>query len=106
MDPLSFLYIALGVGFLLLVIFGCVVLVYVAQVLRDVTKITDSVRDTAERVNDYVVQPFAMVNNIVDHVRPMIEAVIRRKNQMQHDMNESAHKSAKAYKKRAKKRSS
>ena len=103
MDALSFLYIALGVGFLLLVIFTCVVLIYLSQVLRDVAKITDSVRDTAERVNDYVVQPFALVSNVVDYVKPMIESVMNRGKEVQENINQTIHKSAKKYKKSHKK---
>lgn len=107
MDALSFLYIALGVGFLLLVIFSCVALIYLSQVLRDVAKITESARDTAERINDYVVQPFALVSNVVDHVKPMIEAVMNRSGEVRDTVNKTvndvAQKVAKKFKKKGKK---
>lgn len=102
MDPLAFLYIALGVGFLLLVVFICVTLIYCIQILRDVTKISESVRDTAERVNDYVVQPFAIINQVIEHVRPIMDAVQSKRHQIENSVNDAVHDAAKNYKKRSK----
>ncbi len=98
MDPLSFLYIALGVGFLLLVIFACVTMIYVMQILRDVSKITDSARDTAERVNDYVLQPLALISQIADHVKPVIDVIHQKRQQVEEKVNKFVSKSAKKYK--------
>jgi len=100
MDPLSFLYIALGVGFLILVIFICATLIYVIQILRDASKITDSVRDTAERVNDYIIQPFAFINKAVQYVKPVIEEIQRKRHQMEKTVNEHVHKAAKKFRKK------
>lgn len=98
MDPLAFLYIALGVGFLLLVIFTCVTLIYFMQILRDVNKITDSARDTAERVNDYVLQPLAFISQVVEHVKPMIDAVQQKRHQVEDRVNKIVQKSASKFK--------
>lgn len=103
MDPKSFLYIALGVGFLLFVIFVCVTLIYVMQILRDVNKITGRVKDTAERVNDYIIQPFAVVNSVIEHIKPMIEAVQRKRSEVEGAINDKIHQSAKNYRKNSKK---
>ena len=100
MDPLGFLYIALGVGFLLLVIFLCVTLIYVIQILRDLNQITDSVRDTAERVNDYVIQPFAFINQAVEYIKPVMESVVRKRDELNNVVNRQVHKTAKKFKKK------
>ncbi|MFA5829084.1 MAG: DUF948 domain-containing protein [Candidatus Gracilibacteria bacterium] len=98
MDPLAFLYIALGVGFLLLVIFICVTLIYFMQILRDVNKITDSARDTAERVNDYVLQPLALISQVVEHVKPMIDAIQQKRHQLEDNVSKIVQKSASKFK--------
>lgn len=98
MDPLAFLYIALGVGFLLLVIFTCVTLIYFMQILRDVNKITDSVRDTADRVNDYVLQPLALISQVFEHVKPMIDVIQQKRHQVEDRVNNIVHKSASKFK--------
>lgn len=102
MDPLSFLYIALGIGFLLFVIFACVTMIYLIQVLRDVAKISDSVRDTAERVNDYVVQPFAFINQAVEYLKPVIEGIARKRQEFNENVNKKVHKVAREFKKKVK----
>lgn len=82
MDPLAFLYISLGVGFLILVIFLCVTLMYVIQILRDISKITDNVQgtvekvsQTAEKINGYILQPFHMMTQIMEYVKPMLDMI-------------------------------
>ncbi len=95
MDPLSFLYIALGVAALLIAIFLCATLIYVIQILRDVSKISDSVSETAERVNDYLVQPFAFLSNAADYIKPMLDIVKNKRDEINEMVNEKVHKAAK-----------
>lgn len=93
MDAQSFLYWALGGGFLLFIIFVCVAIFYVIRILRDVSDATASIRDTAETVNDnvqqlsgkvtsvadqllnYVVKPFALLQFFSDKVKPFIDMI-------------------------------
>ena len=97
MDALNFLYIALGVGFLVLVVFISVCLLYVIQILRDMNKITDSVSDTATRINDYVIQPFALISQVVDQIKPIIGVIQAKREQMEQSINKKAHEAAKKY---------
>ncbi len=101
MDPLSFLYIALGVGFLVLVVFISVTLIYFIQILRDVSKITDSVRDTADRVNEYVLQPFAIINQVIEHVKPIINAVQQKRGEIQDAVEKKVEKVSKTFKRKS-----
>lgn len=103
MDPLSFLYIALGVGFLLVAIFICATLIYVIQILRDVTKITDNISETTERVNDYLVQPFAFLSNAAEYIKPVLETIKSKRDEFNDIVNEKVHKTAKKVKRKMKK---
>lgn len=100
MDPLSFLYIALGVAALLIAIFLCATLIYVIQILRDVSKISDSVSETAERVNDYLVQPFAFLSNAAEYIKPLIDTVKTKRDEINEMVNEKVHKAAKKIKRK------
>lgn len=102
MDPLSFLYIALGVAALLVAIFVCATLIYVIQILRDVTRITDSVSETAERVNDYLVQPFAFLSSAADYIKPILETVKNKRDVLNDVVNEKVHKAAKKIRRKLK----
>ena len=95
MEPLSFLYIALGVAALLIAIFLCATLIYVIQILRDVSKITDNVSETAERVNDYIIQPFAFLNNASEYIKPLLQIVRNKGDQWNEMVNDKVHKTAK-----------
>lgn len=102
MDPLSFLYIALGVGFLLMAIFVCATLIYVIQILRDVSRITDNVSETTERVNDYLVQPFAFLSNAADYLKPLLDTVKNKRDELNEMVNDKVHKAAKKIRRKMK----
>ena len=100
MEPLSFLYIALGVAALLIAIFLCATLIYVIQILRDVSKITDNVSDTAERVNDYLIQPFAFLSNASEYILPLLNTIRHKGSELNEMVNDKVHKTAKKMRKK------
>jgi uncharacterized protein YoxC len=102
MDPLSFLYIALGVAALLIAIFLCATLIYVIQILRDVSKITDNVSETTERVNDYLIQPFAFLSNAAEYIKPLLETIRSKRDEINEMVNEKVHKAAKKVRRKMK----
>lgn len=79
MESIDFLYIALGVGFLLLTIFGSIAIFYLIFILRDVTKIIDNVRETAERVNEYILSPIKVANAVIERAKPIYDAIKEKK---------------------------
>ena len=95
MDPLSFLYIALGVSALLIAIFLCAALIYVIQILKDVSKISDNISETTERVNDYLLQPFAFLSNASEYIKPLLDIVKSKRDELNELMNDKVHKAAK-----------
>lgn len=69
------LNIALAGGFVLLVIFLSVVLIYLILILRDVCRITNRLKDTAQKVNEYVLKPVKMLNSLISKAQPIMEMV-------------------------------
>ncbi len=90
-DSQNTLYIVLAIAVALLTVFLCVALIYTILILRDTNKMMEKVRDTVDRVNNFVVKPVMLVSSVVDHVRPLIEAALERR-------VEAAHRSAKKHK--------
>ena len=64
MTSLDFLYIALGGGFLILVVFISVLILYVTFLVRDVSKITEDVREVTDKVKDTVFEPLKALTEI------------------------------------------
>ena len=78
MTSLDFLYIALGGGFILFIIFLCVVLLQVALILRDVTKVTANVTTISERVKETVLEPLKALSEMtagLGFVHDLIEKI-------------------------------
>lgn len=79
MTSLDFLYIALGGGFLILVVFLSIFLLYVTFLVRDVNKITEDLREVSEKIRSTVFEPFkvitemtagfGIVNELVEKIR-------------------------------------
>ncbi len=98
MDTLNFLYLALGIGFIILVIFICATLVYLIQILRDVTKISENVKDTAEKVNHFILQPLTFMKEILEYAKPVIHAVQSKKDEVRENVGEFIKKTKKTKK--------
>ncbi|MBU1018928.1 MAG: hypothetical protein ABII07_01005 [Patescibacteria group bacterium] len=75
LTPLDLLYITIAIGTALLVIFLCITLVYSILILRDVNQLVSSAKDTAEKVNTYVMKPVKAAKNLHKHITPIIKIV-------------------------------
>lgn len=96
MDAQTFLYWALAIGFLLLVVFLCVALVHLIRILKDFADASDSIKDTAEIVNEnvikiadqvtatadqigeYIVKPFSVIKYLSERINPIIEMLQKK----------------------------
>jgi hypothetical protein len=54
------------------------VLVYVLFVLRDVSKITETTKDTAEKINTFVMQPIRITKEVAKYAKPFVSIVEKR----------------------------
>jgi hypothetical protein len=100
MDAQSFLYWALGGGFLMLVAFLCIAIFHLIRILKDFADATDSVRDVAEKIdesvgvvtarvnetvehlNDYVLKPFTVIQYMTEKAKPIIDNLQKRAEDM------------------------
>lgn len=72
MEALDILYLTLAVAIALLTIFLSVTLIYLMFILRDVTKIADSVKETVDKINTYIAKPILLTKSIIDFISPFI----------------------------------
>ena len=77
----DFMYLAIGVGVLLVAIFGSVALFYLIFILRDVSKTTENVRETTERVNEYIISPIRVANTVIEKAKSIYDAIMERKDE-------------------------
>ncbi|PKL36883.1 hypothetical protein CVV38_03240 [Candidatus Peregrinibacteria bacterium HGW-Peregrinibacteria-1] len=73
MTASDFLKIALGSGFIVLVIFLCILIYQLIGVLRDTRKITSSVASITEKVHTAIIQPLKFIDIVTDKVKEFIE---------------------------------
>lgn len=92
MDALTFLYWALGVGFIFFVLFVVIALIHLIRILKDFADASDSIKETAEKMNenfnriadkvtdaaeqvtDYVIKPFNAVHYLTDKIGPIVDS--------------------------------
>lgn len=67
-DAQTFMYFALGVGFLILIFFLCLAMVHVIRILKDVADASDSVKDAAEKMNESVAKIADQVTVTTDQI--------------------------------------
>ena len=100
MTAQTFMYWALGGGFLLLVLFLCIAVFHLIRILKDVadatdsvkntaekidesiTKITEKVNDAADQITEYVVKPFTVIQYLTEKARPVIEMLQKKGEEM------------------------
>ncbi|MDP4008111.1 MAG: hypothetical protein Q8P68_02875 [Candidatus Peregrinibacteria bacterium] len=75
MELVSMLYIVLIAAIIILTVLLAFVLIYVLFILRDVNKITETTKDTAEKINTFVLKPVMLTRELVKHAKPIIEAI-------------------------------
>lgn len=75
---LDVLYIALAIGFIVLVIFLSISLFYLIFILRDVSKITDKAKDTTDALSAYVLSPVKFFYGLYEKLEPLIEALVEK----------------------------
>ena len=96
MNAQTFLYWALGGGFLMLVAFLCIAIFHLIRILKDVADASDSVKstaqkidesvgvitekvnETAEQITEYVIKPFTVIQYIAEKARPVLEMLQKK----------------------------
>lgn len=78
MELVQLLYIVLIAAIIILTVLLAFVLIYVVFILRDVNKITETTKDTAEKINSFVLKPVMLTKDIVKHAKPIINAIEKK----------------------------
>jgi len=74
------LNMSLAIGFIVLVVFLSVLILYTIIILRDVTKVVDDVTEITHRVHSTIVEPLRAIDFLVEKVRPYIEMAVEKRN--------------------------
>lgn len=56
-------------------IFISILLVYAIFILRDVNKASESVRESAERINALIIKPIKMAHELIKYTKPVVDLV-------------------------------
>lgn len=96
-SSLDILYIVLAAIILLVGILTAIAIIYLIFILRDVSKASYFVRDTAEKVNEFVYRPISLLNSIIEKLSPIIQNMQERGEEI---MESAAKKAKKATKKK------
>jgi uncharacterized protein YoxC len=68
-----------AIGFIVLVVFLAMAILYLVFILRDVSKILDDVKDVTEKVKVSVVSPLRAMNFIIEKITPYVNQVLDMK---------------------------
>lgn len=77
-SSLDILYLSLALGFIVLVVFTSVMMMYLIMILRDITKVVDNAKDITDKVNEYIVSPVRIASQVAVYMKPVLEAVVNR----------------------------
>lgn len=87
-STLDILYIVLAIAIALLTIFLSVTLIYVILILRDVNKVTETARETAEKMSSYVVRPIMLATQVIKRLTPAVNYFLEKKEELTEKMEE------------------
>ncbi len=77
MEALDILHLTLAVCIGLLTIFLSFTLIYLMFILRDVSKVTDKVKEIAEKIDRTITKPILLTKSIIEFVSPFIQSAER-----------------------------
>ncbi|KKP37531.1 MAG: hypothetical protein UR28_C0029G0013 [Candidatus Peregrinibacteria bacterium GW2011_GWF2_33_10] len=74
----DYLYIIIASSVSLLTILLALALIYLVFILRDVTKIVDQVDETVNKVQDCLLKPIALTNQLLQIIRSILESANKK----------------------------
>ena len=70
------LNMSFAIGFGLLAIFLCALILYCVIILRDITRVVSDIEEIVGKVHKTIVEPLKAVDYAVDKARPYIEMIL------------------------------
>lgn len=74
------LNMSLAIGFIVLVIFLCILIFYAILILRDISKVVDDAAEVVSKVHKTIVQPLRAIDYIIERAQPYVEGIIEKRN--------------------------
>lgn len=68
-----------AIGFIVLVVFLAMTLLYAIFILRDISKILDDVKEVTARVRVSVISPLKAMNVIIEKITPFVNRILDMK---------------------------
>lgn len=72
------LYVVLATVILLVGILIAIAILYLIFILRDASKATYYIKDTAQKLNDFVYKPLLIAHSVMDKIGPILESLKER----------------------------
>lgn len=72
---LDILYVVLAAVILLVGILVAIAVLYLIFILRDASKATYYIKDTAQKVNDFVYKPLLIAHSVLDKIGPILDSL-------------------------------
>jgi uncharacterized protein YoxC len=73
------LHMSLAIGFMLFIIFLCILIFYVILILRDTSKVVDGVAEIVNRVRVTIVQPLKAIDFLIERAKPYIDTILEKR---------------------------
>lgn len=73
------LRMSLAIGFIVLVIFLCILIFYTILVMRDASKVSENIEDLVSRIHKSVIKPISAFEYVMKSIEPYVESLYERK---------------------------
>lgn len=73
------LNMSLAIGFILLVIFLCIMVFYAILILRDISRVVEDVEEVTGKVRTSIVEPLKAMDFVIDKAKPYVETILEAK---------------------------
>jgi len=73
------LNMSLAIGFIVLVIFVCILVFYGILILRDISRVVEDVEEVTTRIRTTIVEPLRAVDYIIERAKPYVDMVLERR---------------------------
>lgn len=73
------LNMSVAIGFIVLVIFLCILIFYAIVTLRDVAKVVDEAEEVISRIHKTIVEPLRAVDYVIERAKPYVEMLLEKK---------------------------
>ncbi len=82
------LFMSLAIGFIVLVIFLSIALMYLIFILRDTSMMTHDAKEVTHKFNQVVITPLQFLGGLVENIKPFLDSLKKRRGKRQEEDDE------------------